>query len=88
VGLSVEKKGNFRKTALWQSAAQMEIAFHANGRNSVVLHAGFYCSSDSLKAQFTLSGNKALPSRFAGKDGGFFDAPCAGCRPKPAPPVK
>jgi hypothetical protein len=55
VGVSVEKKGNFRKNAPWQSAAQMGIAF-------------FYCSSDSLKAQFTLSGNKALsPPALLGK---------------------
>lgn len=33
---------------------------HASGRNSGVLHAGFYYSSDSLKAKFTRDGNKAL----------------------------
>ena len=37
-----------------------EVAFHASGRNSGVLHAGFYYSSDSLKARFTLAGNQAL----------------------------
>jgi L-2-hydroxyglutarate oxidase len=33
---------------------------HASGRNSGVLHAGFYYSPDSLKAQFTRLGNKSL----------------------------
>ncbi|MDR4495767.1 MAG: L-2-hydroxyglutarate oxidase [Nitrospirales bacterium] len=33
---------------------------HASGRNSGVLHAGFYYSPDSLKAKFTRIGNKEL----------------------------
>ncbi|QPJ65334.1 MAG: L-2-hydroxyglutarate oxidase [Candidatus Nitrohelix vancouverensis] len=33
---------------------------HASGRNSGVLHAGFYYSADSLKARFTRSGNQRL----------------------------
>ncbi len=32
-------------------------AYHASGRNSGVLHAGFYYSPDSLKAKFTKEGN-------------------------------
>jgi len=37
-----------------------ELAMHSSGRNSGVLHAGFYYSADSLKAKFTKDGNKAL----------------------------
>ena len=33
---------------------------HASGRNSGVLHAGFYYSPDSLKAKFTKLGNEQL----------------------------
>ncbi len=33
---------------------------HASGRNSGVLHAGFYYTADSLKARFTREGNEAL----------------------------
>src|SRR5660397_4186 len=36
------------------------LALHSSGRNSGVLHAGFYYSADSLKAKFTKDGNKAL----------------------------
>ena len=37
-----------------------ELAMHASGRNSGVLHAGFYYAPDSLKAQLTRRGNEQL----------------------------
>lgn len=37
-----------------------DVAKHASGRNSGVLHAGFYYSEDSLKAKFTVEGNKLM----------------------------
>lgn len=36
---------------------EKELAQHGSGRNSGVLHAGFYYTADSLKARFTREGN-------------------------------
>ena len=35
-------------------------AQHASGRNSGVLHSGFYYTADSLKAKFTVEGSRAM----------------------------
>jgi len=45
-----------------------EVGAHASGRNSGVLHAGFYYTADSFKARFTVAGNLAL-KEFCGKKG-------------------
>ena len=37
-----------------------EVGMHSSGRNSGVLHAGFYYTADSLKAKFTREGNAQL----------------------------
>jgi L-2-hydroxyglutarate oxidase LhgO len=39
---------------------EKDIGLHASGRNSGVIHAGFYYSSDSLKAKFCRDGNFEL----------------------------
>ena len=39
---------------------ESNVAQHASGRNSGVLHSGFYYSSESLKAKFTVNGNKKM----------------------------
>lgn len=41
---------------------------HASGRNSGVLHAGFYYAPDSLKAQLTRNGNRMLREFLESKD--------------------
>ena len=39
---------------------EIDCGLHASGRNSGVLHAGFYYSPDSLKAKLTWKGNQLL----------------------------
>jgi len=62
VGLSIARELKRRwpdtRVALLEKEAQCGL--HASGRNSGVLHAGFYYSADSLKARFTREGNRSL----------------------------
>lgn len=55
IGLTIarELKQRFpdRKIAILDKEA--DVAKHSSGRNSGVLHAGFYYTADSLKAKFT-----------------------------------
>ena len=39
---------------------ESSVALHSSGRNSGVLHAGFYYTADSLKAKFTVAGNREM----------------------------
>jgi len=47
---------------------EKSVGEHASGRNSGVLHAGFYYSPDSLKAELTRDGNKLLREFCAEED--------------------
>jgi len=47
---------------------EAQLAEHASGRNSGVLHAGFYYAPDSLKAQLTRRGNQLLRAFCAERD--------------------
>ncbi len=53
------KRWNPKKTILILDK-ERDVAYHASGRNSGVLHAGFYYSADSLKAKFTVIGNRLM----------------------------
>ncbi|RKN84987.1 L-2-hydroxyglutarate oxidase [Paenibacillus ginsengarvi] len=62
VGLSIarelmKREPNARIVVIEKEA---DVAQHASGRNSGVLHAGFYYAADSLKARFTRDGNRAM----------------------------
>lgn len=62
IGLAVARE--LRKRWPNKSIAVIEkesdVAYHASGRNSGVLHAGFYYTADSLKAKFTAEGNREM----------------------------
>ena len=62
IGLSIARNLANRipdaKIALLEK--EPDVAYHSSGRNSGVLHSGFYYSADSLKAKFTRDGNKQL----------------------------
>lgn len=62
VGISVarELKKRHPDTRVTVLEKESAVGVHASGRNSGVLHAGFYYSPDSLKARFTRSGNARL----------------------------
>ena len=62
MGLSIARKlrTNFHDSKIVLIEKEDHCGEHASGRNSGVLHAGFYYTADSLKARFTRDGNRAL----------------------------
>lgn len=62
IGLSIarELKARHKDTRILIIEKEASCGFHASGRNSGVLHAGFYYSPDSLKAKFTKLGNERM----------------------------
>ena len=62
IGLSIARvlKKRFSDSRVTLIEKEKGLGFHGSGRNSGVLHAGFYYSSDSLKAKFTRTGNQRL----------------------------
>ncbi|MDQ0218899.1 L-2-hydroxyglutarate oxidase [Peribacillus cavernae] len=62
IGLAIarELKTRFPDRTVCIIEKEADVAYHSSGRNSGVLHAGFYYTADSLKARFTRDGNKAL----------------------------
>jgi len=62
VGLSLAKtlKHAYPDLQITLLEKEKDVAQHASGRNSGVLHAGFYYPSDSLKARLCVEGNRSL----------------------------
>lgn len=62
VGLAValEAKRRWPEAAVTILEKEEAVALHSSGRNSGVLHAGFYYSADSLKARFSREGTRRL----------------------------
>lgn len=62
IGLSLARKlkERFPSSSIILIEKESDAAQHSSGRNSGVLHAGFYYTADSLKARFCVAGNQAL----------------------------
>lgn len=62
IGISIarELKRRFPGQSVTLLEKEPDCGLHASGRNSGVIHAGFYYAPDSLKARFTRLGNLAL----------------------------
>src|SRR5215510_2922503 len=62
IGLSIARELRRRRsdTRVLLIEKEPSCGAHASGRNSGVLHAGFYYSPDSLKAKYTRDGNVQL----------------------------
>jgi (S)-2-hydroxyglutarate dehydrogenase len=62
IGISIarELKTRYPDCKILVLEKEARCGLHGSGRNSGVLHAGFYYTSDSLKARFTRQGNQQL----------------------------
>jgi len=60
VNLALQAKHRFPDADVVLVEKEADCGEHASGRNSGVLHAGFYYSADSLKARLTKEGNRQL----------------------------
>jgi L-2-hydroxyglutarate oxidase LhgO len=62
IGLAIARQLKQREPAAQITIVEKEsdVAYHGSGRNSGVLHAGFYYTADSLKAKFTREGNALM----------------------------
>jgi (S)-2-hydroxyglutarate dehydrogenase len=62
IGLSIAREliTRFPAAKITILEKEPDVALHSSGRNSGVLHAGFYYTADSLKAKFTRDGNRQM----------------------------
>ena len=69
IGVSVARRLRtlYTNSSVTLIEKEASCGLHASGRNSGVLHAGFYYSPDSLKAKFTREGNAQLTAYCEGK---------------------
>ncbi len=58
--MALELRERFADASITVLEKESHCGAHASGRNSGVLHAGFYYTADSLKARFTVEGNRAM----------------------------
>lgn len=59
VTLALDIRRRFSDASVTLIEKEQHCGQHASGRNSGVLHAGFYYTAESLKARFTREGNQA-----------------------------
>lgn len=60
INMAIQAKRRHPDSNILLIEKESDLGIHASGRNSGVLHAGFYYTADSLKAKFTRDGNRAL----------------------------
>ncbi len=62
IGLSIARylKKTQPQSSILVVEKEADVGSHSSGRNSGILHAGFYYSANSLKARFTVEGNRAM----------------------------
>ncbi len=58
--LAAQLKKTFPNKTIIMLEKEDDVALHSSGRNSGVLHAGFYYTANSLKARFTRDGNAVM----------------------------
>ena len=70
VGISIARElaARYPRAAVTVIDKEPTLGAHASGRNSGVIHAGFYYTADSLKARFTREGNAALKAFCAARN--------------------
>jgi (S)-2-hydroxyglutarate dehydrogenase len=62
IGLAIARELKYRypNDSICILEKEPDVAYHSSGRNSGVLHAGFYYTANSLKAKFTRDGNREM----------------------------
>ncbi|MFQ5642834.1 MAG: NAD(P)/FAD-dependent oxidoreductase [Thiogranum sp.] len=60
INLALQAKRRYPDASVTLIEKETDCGEHASGRNSGVLHAGFYYTADSLKARLTREGNRQM----------------------------